>query len=466
MSSIIHFGTEGWRARVDEDFTRDNLVRVADAVARVWARRSPGAIVYVGYDTRPHAEGLACLAGEVLAARGLVVRVSDRVAPMPAVSWAVARDVRSCGAFVVTGSHNPADYLGVKLRQAGGATLLDDAAAEIEAAIEFTPTEARGAIERLDFVTPYFDHLCSAIDADAIAAAHLRVVYDPLYGAARGYVPDVLGALGVEVVEIHGRDDIDTARIHPDPIEPWVDDCEQAVVAHGASAGLINDGDADRVGAVDEHGRYVSPHKIIALIAGHLVRNHHLSGRVVVNQSTSIVTRHAAAALGCRVTVKPIGFKHIYEEIQKGDVLIGGEEAGGIGVPSLVPERDGILIALLLCELMAQTGKTLGELVADLEGQCGATSYGRRDIRLENEVIEALRLMLPGINPHDMAGDQPVAVSHMDGLRLEFADESWLLIRPSGTESVVRISAEAWTVERRDELLEAGAAVARDALDL
>ena len=464
MATIIHFGTEGWRARVDGDFTSENLVRVADAAARVWARSTPGAIVYVGFDTRPGAEAFACLAGEVIAAQGLVAKVADRPTPMPAVSWTVARDQRSCGAFVVTGSHNPPDYLGVKLRMAGGATLLDDAAAEIESSIDFDASEARGAIERSDFVTPYLDALCEAIDADAIAAAHLRVVYDPLYGAARGYVPQVLGALGVDVVEIHGHDDIDTPNIHPDPFEPWVDDCEQAVVAHAAAAGLINDGDADRVGAVDERGRYVSPHIIIALLAGHLVRNHHASGRVVVNQSTSILTRHAAQALGCRVTVKPIGFKHIYEEIKKGDVLIGGEEAGGISIPALCPERDGVLVALLLCELMATTGQTLGQLVDDLQARCGKTSYGRRDIRLENEVIEALRLMLPGLNPQDVAGEVPVTVSHMDGLRLEFADESWLLLRPSGTEPLVRVYAEAWTVERRDELLEAGCAMAKGAL--
>lgn len=465
LGAMIHFGTDGWRARLDGDFTEENLVRIADAVGTVWSRTAPGAIVYVGYDTRPGAEDFACLAARVLASHGLMAKVSDRYCPTPALSLAVANDVRACGGLSVTGSHNPPDYLGVKLRTAGGGTMPDDVVEEVEAAMSATATDHRGAFERCDIVTPYVDHLCSMVDAEAIAAAHLRVVYDPLYGAARGYVPQALGMLGIEVVEIHGEDDADTPDIHPDPIEPWVDDCERAVVANGACAGLINDGDADRVGAVDERGRYVSPHKIIALIASHLVEHHGRTGRVVVNLSTSVLTRRVARALGCRVVVKPVGFKHIYEEIRKGDVLVGGEEAGGISVPWCCPERDGILVNLLLCEMMAQTGKTLGTLVDELEETFGRTSYARRDLRLENEVIEMFRTLLPGLNPHEVAGEEPVNVSHMDGLRLEFADESWLLMRPSGTEPVVRVYAEASTVERRDELLDAGCDLARGELE-
>lgn len=461
MATMITFGTDGWRARLDGDFTDENLIRLADAAGAWWARQAPGALIYVGYDTRPGAERFAVLAGEVLAGHGLVAKVSDRPAPMPAVSWAVARDVLAIGGFEVTGSHNPPDYLGVKLCLAGGATLTQDAADAIEAGIDADPTEARGPIERKNFVIPYMDHLCEIVDGDAIARARLRVVCDPLYGAARGLVADALGALGVEVVEIHGHDDADTPDIHPDPIEPWIDDCEQAVVAHGACAGLITDGDADRAGAVDERGRCVSPAHLIALLTEHLVQHHGLSGRVVVNQSTPVIARRVAQDLGCRVNVKPVGFKHIYEEMRKGDVLIGGEEAGGIGIPAYSPERDGILTLILICELMAKTGKTLGALVGKLTERFGATSYARRDLRLENEVIEAFRTMLPGVNPHEVAGREPVRVSHMDGLRLEFADESWLLLRPSGTEPVVRVCAEAPTVEMRDALLDAGCELAR-----
>lgn len=461
VGAIIHFGTDGWRSRVDGDFTDENVARIAHAAGKLWSRLDPGAIVYIGFDTRPGAEHFACLAGKVLAGCGLTAKVSDRYNPTPALSWTVAQDARACGGFMVTGSHNPHDYLGIKLRMADGGTASTDFVEALEQIVDPNPPTQHGGIQRVNLVTPYLDHLCSLVDGDMIAQAGLKVVYDPMYGSARGYLTEVMGALGVQSYEIHGSDDREVDEMHPDPIEPWVDACEQAVVEQGAHAGLVNDGDADRVGAVDEHGMYVSPQKIIALVAGHLVRNKGYSGRVVLNLSTSTLTKRVAQALGCRVTIKPVGFKHIYKEMCKGDVLIGGEEAGGIGIPMHMRERDGLLVNLLLCELMAQSGKTLGQLVKEVEERFGHLSYGRRDLRLEAEVIEMFRTMLPGLNPHEVCGRVPVAVSHMDGLRLEFEDESWLLLRPAGTEPVVRVYAEANSVELRDKLLDAGCELAR-----
>ncbi|AEB06323.1 phosphoglucomutase/phosphomannomutase alpha/beta/alpha domain I [Coriobacterium glomerans PW2] len=465
MGAMIHFGTDGWRARLDGDFNDDNLVRIADAAGRLWARCAPGAITYVGFDTRPGAERFACLAGEVLAGHGLAVKVSDRCAPTPALSWTVAHDLRACGGFMITGSHSPVDYLGVKLRHADGGTAASDNTDELESMIEVEPTERRGPIGRADIMTPYLKSLARLVDHDAISRANLKIVCDPMYGSARGYLARVLGELGVEVAEIHGENDDEVDEVHPDPIEPWVDDCEQAVLRFGAHAGLVNDGDADRVGAIDERGRFVNPHKIIALLATHLVRNRNESGRVVLNLSASALTRRVARALGCRVTIKPVGFRYIYEEMRKGDVLIGGEEAGGIGIPWHVPERDGLLVNLLLCEMMAMSHKPLGALVEEMEGVYGSTFYTRRDLRLEAEVIETFRTLLPGLNPKRVAGRAPIHVSHMDGLRLEFDDESWLLLRPSGAEPVVRVYAEAATIELRDELLEVGCDLARGDLD-
>ena len=464
MGAIIHFGTDGWRARTDGDFTEESVVRVADAAGALWSRSEPGAIVYVGYDTRPEAERFARLTGMVLAGHGLVAKVCDRYAPTPALSWTVSRDERACGGIMVTGSHNPNDYLGIKLRVADGGVGSTEFYEELERAIDPEATDARGPISRTDFVTPYLDHLTTLVDGDAIASVRLKIVYDPLYGSARNYLPDVLRALGVETAEIHGRTDEETDEIHPEPIEPWVDECEQTVIATGACAGLLNDGDGDRVGAVDERGRFVSPQKIIALVLGHLVVNRGMTGRVVLNSSSSVVPRRVAKALGCRLSIKPVGFTHIYEEMLKRDVLLGGEEAGGIGVSGHMPERDGLLMNLLLCELMAMAGKPLGELVDMLERSCGRYYYARHDLRLEGEVTEMLRTLLPGLNPSEVAGSAPVAVSHMDGLRLEFEDESWLMLRPSGTEPLVRVYAEAPTVGRRDELLDAGSAIARGGL--
>lgn len=461
MSTMIRFGTDGWRARRDGAFTEDNVVRVADAAARLWAQQRPGDIVYVGFDARPGAEAYARLVARVIAGHGLVAKLSDRFTPTPALSWTIANDARACGGIMVTGSHHPNDYLGIKFRVADGGAGSTEFVAEVEDAIDPDPSDARGPIDVVDFTTPYLDQLVSLVDGDTIARANLHVVYDPMYGAARGHLPAVLGALGVIVDEIHGEDDAGMEDMRPEPIEPWVDDCEQEVLDTGACCGLISDGDADRLGAVDEHGRFVSAHKLFALVLGHLVQNRGMSGRVVLGISSSLLTRRVARALGCRYVIKPVGFKYIYEEMLKGGVLLGGEETGGFGIPEHFPERDGLLMILLLCELMAMTGKTLGQLVQELEEAFGTTSYARRDIRLSYEDIEVLRTMLPGINPQNIAGRTPERVSHMDGLRLEFADESWLLLRPSGTEPIVRVYAEAPTVEMRDQYLDAGTDIAR-----
>lgn len=456
MAAMISFGADGWSARIDGDFNEENLVCVADAAGRMWAQSDPGAIVYVGFDARRDAERYACLAGRVLASHGLVPMVSDRFCPTPALSWSVARDVRACGGLQVTGSHNPPDYLGVKLRMSRGGTPTDDEIEELERLVDPEPTEGRGGIQRIDMVTPYFDYLCSTVDGDAIARAAMDVVFDPLYGSSRGYVPFAMGALGLNVAEIHGEDDEDAPNVRPDPVEPWVDDCEQRVVELGACAGLAMDGDADRAGAVDERGSYVHPHKIAAIVLKHLVERRGLTGRVVVTQSMSVLLKRVARSLGLRVTVKPVGFRYIVEEMSHEEVLMGAEESGSIAIPQLCPERDGVLTALLVCECMAMTGKTLSELVAELEDEFGRMSYGKRDMRAEPEEIEVFRTLLPGLNPQTVVGRTPVNVSHMDGLKLEFDDGSWLLARPSAAKSVVRVYAEAPTVEQRDELLDAG----------
>lgn len=466
MGAIIHFGTDGWRARLDGDFDDENVSRVAGAAAELWRRTDAGAIVYVGYDTRPLARRFAVVAAEVLAGYGFEAVISNSPLPTPALSWTVANDSRACGALMVTGSHHPMDYLGIKLRVADGGGGTEEFYEELEELIDPDPAEVRGAIREADLLTTYQDDLRRLVDTEAIAHAGIRVVCDPMYGAARSCLASTLRQVGVDVHKIHATEEPGWDEFRPEPVEPWVDDCERAVIEQGVGGGLVTDGDADRVSAVDERGRFVSPHKIIALLIGHLVEGRGKSGRVVLNLSSSALPRQVARAHGCRVAIKPIGFKYIYEEMLRGDVLIGGEEAGGIGIPSHLRERDGILCCLLLCEMMAQSGKTLGQLVDELDERYGTRSYARRDLRLEPEVIESLRLMLPGINPAMVEGEAPSAVSHMDGLRLEFPDESWLLLRPSGTEALVRVYAEAKTVERRDALLDAGCAIARGEFEL
>lgn len=461
VSAILRITSDGWTSRLDEDFTEENVVRLVDALADIWSQAAPGAIVYVGFDARPEAERFACLVGRVLAGRGLAAMVSDRFCPLPALAWICAEDQRACGGVMVTGSSNPSEYLGVKIYTADGSVIPPEMAAQVEARIEGEPSGVRGAIERKDLVTSYLGHLTELVDKEAIAASGLDVVFDALYGSARGYLPSVLEALGVSVREIHGEPDDEVEDIHPKAAEPWVDACEGVVVEAGAAAGLVSDGDGMRSAAVDDTGRFVSAHQINALVLRHLVEHRGAAGRVVLDVSASMLARRVAKRAGHRVTVRPIGFEHMAKELHKGDVLVGIEGSGGIALGGYMYERDGLAALLIVLEMMAQSGKTLSRLVDELGEEVGTTSYARRDLRVEPGQIEMFRMMLPGLNPQSVAGKTPVAVSHMDGLRLEFEDESWVLMRPSRTRSIVRVYAEAATVQKRDSLLEAACAIAR-----
>lgn len=460
MSAMIHFGADGWRARLDEDFTETNVVRVSEAAAKVWATRSPGAIVYVAYDSRREAERYAQIVAGVVSAYGLVVKLAEDYAPLPALAWTISQDNRACGGIMVTGSHHAEEYLGIKLRVADGGIGTADFYDSIEEAVSSEVTERRGPYGSVDLVTPYLSYLLSLVDVEAISDAHLKVVCDPMHGAARGYLARMLRMAGVEVAELHGGPLDGTSAIHPNPIEPWADECEGAVASTGACMGLLVDGDADQLGLVGEAGQFIEPQKVTALILAHLHQHKGLRGRVVLDIAASRLACNMATALGCKVVLKPANPIRIYIEVRKGDVLFGAGGFGAFTMPRYTPGPDALLSALMLCELAAMTGETPGQLVDAAENQLGRTSLGRRDIRVGGAGMEVLETVLPGLNPPDVAGRVPVSVSHADGVRLDFGDDSWLLIRPSGTEGAVRICAEAPTVTARDELLEAGAKLA------
>ena len=455
----IRFGTDGWRARYGEGFDELNVARVADAAARMFARVNPEGTLYIGYDTRLEGVRYAEVAAEAAAGHGLDVVLSDVCCPTPALGWTVARDPNAVGGLMLTASHNAADYNGIKVRMADGGASPKDFTDALELSLEPEPSGAAGSYRRGDVMGPYIDDLKRSVDGEAIEGARLKIVVDPLFGSARGYLARVLREFGVEVAEMHNADDPGFDGMNPEPVEPWTAPCRDLVVRSEAHAGIVVDGDGDRIGAIDESGRLLSAHTVIALVLGALARAGK-TGRVVVTTSGSVLVRRQAARLGCPVTETPIGFKWVYGEMLKGGVLLGGEESGGIGIPDHLMERDGLYVALLLCELMAKTGKTLGRLAEDLADQVGHMEYGRRDLRLDGASLQMFLNMLPGLNPQRVAGMRPVEVSHKDGLRLRFADDSWLLVRPSGTEPLIRVYAEAPTVVARDALLDAGCAMA------
>lgn len=464
----IHFGTDGWRAIIGDDFTDENLVRVVDAAARIFKKDAlasgrsvdaPGTLI-VGHDCRRDAHAYAQLAAEVAASHGFVVKLTQDYCPTPTLCWSVAQDADAVGGIMLTSSHNPAEYLGVKLRMSDGGAAGKDFTDRVEAVLPEVATEARDLYETVDLMTPYLDVLKQCVDGDAIRNAQLRVVVDPLYGAGRGYLADLLRDLGVEVCEINSEQDPTFDGLHPEPIPPWVDRCIAKVPEMGFDAGFINDGDADRIGAVDEYGNFVNPHRIITLLVSHLAEDKGLNGRVVSTITASAMLARQCKRLGLELTSTPVGFKWIYAEMEKGDVMLGGEESGGIGIPGHVMERDGLLMALLLAETMAQRGMSLGQLVDDMFDKVGKLEFERRGLSItEDQMTNFRTTIVPSYSPECVAGKQVVAVDRRDGVKFSLEGDAWVMMRPSGTEPLVRIYAEAETVDEVSVLLDAAAAV-------
>lgn len=463
-ADILRFGVDGWHARFEDAFTEENVTRIVDALGLVWADERPGASVYVGYDSRHDVAEHARLAAGVLASYGLSVRVSDCACPTPAVAWTCAQDARSVGAVILTASERSCEYGGIIVRGADGGPASRDFLDRVEQAVSLTPTSDRGAFEEVDLMARYIGELASWVDREAIAARRPRVVVDAMYGSGTGHLARLLVELGCEVIEIHVEPREDFGGIHPDPRDPWADSCEQAVVAHDADMGLLLDGDADRASVVDERGELLPASVLVPMLLGNLVMSHGAHGRVVTTLTCSACIAREAERLGCSTTAVSVGFSRIYRETLESDVIMGVEEYGGVCVPSHLRERDGLLVCLLAVEMLARSGKTVSQMATELETEIGTMCYARRDVRLDPAVSQAFRNVLPGLNPGTIAGYTPVEVSHADGLRLQFEDDSWVLVRPSRTSPVVRVYSEAPTAALRDALLSGACSLVRGGL--
>ena len=498
----INFGTDGWRAIVGKDFNEDSVRRAARAIACTFFDNLPEVLeipgsssssgnqplrIYVGFDTRAGADDFALIAAqsmaraahscEALARRNQKVQIvlSDRFVPTPTLCWTVARDKCAIGGIQLTASHNPAGWLGIKVRMAdGGASpaeftdkIEELLAGEVNVENNVTSNADLNLTDKqlctADIFTAYKDALCQFVDSDAIRRAKLKLVVDPMYGAARGYLADIFEGLDATVVRLHDDCSPDFGGLHPEPIPPWTDGAAQLVRESRAQAGFALDGDADRLGALDEDGNFVSPHQIIALVAQHLVQNRGHSGRIIKTLSTSVLVDRVGRILETEVVTTPIGFKWIYAEMLAGDVLVGGEESGGIGVPSHVRERDGLLMSLLLAEMMAVTGQSLKSLVARLEAAVGKLYYQRRDEKLEQSHMRHFRACLPTLAPAVVAGADVQDYIYSDGAKFLLPDDEWLLLRASGTEPLVRIYAESASHVRTEQLIDAGYRLVQEA---
>ena len=463
----IHFGTDGWRAIIGEDFTPDNLNRVVAAAARIFKEEAvaagrdadaPGTLI-VGHDCRQDAHAYAELAAQVAAGEGFNVLLTEDYCPTPTLCWSVAHNDDAVGGIMLTSSHNPAEYLGVKLRMADGGASPAEFTDRVEAVLPPEPTDILGPFQTADLMTDYLAALRELVDVEAIRGANLRVVCDPLYGAGRHYLADLLRDMGVEVVEIHNAEDPTFAGLHPEPIQPWVDEGLAKVGELGYDALFINDGDADRIAAGDSRGNYVNAHRIITLLTKHMVDRGE-TGRVVSTVTASAMLDRMCRKLGLELVSTPVGFKWIYGEMGKGGVMIGGEESGGIGLPDHVKERDGLLMALLLTECMAQSGKDLGAIVDEMLADIGRLEFARRGLSITDEQMARFRAeTVPAYTADEIAGKRVLDVDRRDGVKLLLEGDAWVMMRPSGTEPLVRIYAEAATTDEVNELLDAAEAV-------
>lgn len=463
----IHFGTDGWRAIIGEDFTPDNLNRVVAAAARIFKEEAvaagrdadaPGTLI-VGHDCRQDAHAYAELAAQVAAGEGFNVLLTEDYCPTPTLCWSVAHNDDAVGGIMLTSSHNPAEYLGVKLRMADGGASPAEFTDRVEAVLPPEPTDILGPFQTADLMTDYLAALRELVDVEAIRGANLRVVCDPLYGAGRHYLADLLRDMGVEVVEIHNAEDPTFAGLHPEPIQPWVDEGLAKVGELGYDALFINDGDADRIAAGDSRGNYVNAHRIITLLTKHMVDRGE-TGRVVSTVTASAMLDRMCRKLGLELVSTPVGFKWIYGEMEKGGVMIGGEESGGIGLPGHVKERDGLLMALLLTECMAQSGKDLGAIIDEMLADIGRLEFARRGLSITDEQMARFRAeTVPTYTADEIAGKRVTGVDRRDGVKLLLEGDAWVMMRPSGTEPLVRIYAEAATTDEVNELLDAAEAV-------
>lgn len=482
----IHFGTDGWRAVISDTFTFSNLRMVAQAIADAaasehWETKStpnvnPNKFV-VGYDTRFLSDRYAAEVARVLAANGFSVMLAQADAPTPAISYAVKYH-NAAGGVMITASHNAPRYNGVKLKAAYGGSSLPEDCRKVEVYINDNEQRARGPnlmdfdkaremglIQKFNPLPAYFNHLRRLINTDIIADNPQRFVVDSMYGSGRGTIRAFLQGTGCEITEIRGEMNPGFGGVHPEPIGKYLSPLAGAIGLGQGSFGLATDGDADRIGAMDERGNFVDPHKIMALALKYLVEQRGWTGSVVRTVSTTRMIDRLAKRYGLTVHETPVGFNHIADYMMAEEVLIGGEESGGISFKGHIPEGDGPAMGLLLVEIIAQSGKTLGQLVDDLLNDVGPAFYERADLRLSRPAAKKdMTDLLLRQAPAEIAGLKVTEVSSRDGVKYILADDSWLLIRPSGTEPVLRVYAEGRSQPVVKELLQYGQKVAESAV--
>jgi phosphomannomutase len=474
MPTPIKFGTDGWRGVIADDFTFDNVRTAASAIASyLLAKEDPAKGVCIGYDTRFGSPAFAAAVAEVIASAGIPVQLADGITPTPALSFGV-RERKAAGGVMITSSHNPAQWNGVKYKAWYGGSGKPSIMADIESRLgQPLPPAAPAKIEKVDFLPTYIEAIRKFVDLDLIAKSGYKFGIDCMYGAGRGILANIFREIGVDFVEIRAQHDPLFPGINPEPIEPHIRAIQDTVVAEHCQAGLITDGDADRIGAVDEHGNFVDPHKIYSVLLQWLLERKGWPGDVTRAFNTTCMLDRICARYGRTLHEHGIGFKFVCDLMLEKDILIGGEESGGIGISRHLPERDGLLNSLLLANVMAEEKKTLGELVAWLQKEYGEHHYGRIDLHIPDALKNAaIARAKAGVK--EFAGMPVETVETLDGIKFFLdnpeaktrpnAAKTWLLLRASGTEPLMRIYSESSSKESVKKLLDAAREFAMSSL--
>ncbi len=472
----IKFGTDGWRAVISDTFTFENLRLVSQAVADYLLENTPdNPSVVIGFDTRFLSDRYAAEVAKVMAGNGIIAHLTRADCPTPAISYNVVHKKANLG-VMITASHNPPRYNGFKLKADYGGAVTKEVTANIAARLDenrvrgkkpkLLPYEdalATKLIHRFDPAWAYYEHLTSnLIDLDIISAGELRVVADGMYGSGRGAFREVLSRTRTHVFNIRSEMNPGFGGIHPEPIARYLEELVATMKQRHAHIGLATDGDADRIGAVDAQGNFIDPHHIMALSLRYLYEKRGWRGAVVKTVSSTLMLNRLAKQYNLPLHETPVGFDGIAQLMMTDDVLIGGEESGGISIKGHVPEGDGVLMGLLLLELLADAHVPLHELVADLQRSVGPTYYRRTDIKLSQPVPkQEMVTRLANEAPATINGERIVSVQTSDGIKFMLADDSWLLIRPSGTEPVLRVYSEGADKQSVENILAAGRAMVK-----
>jgi alpha-D-glucose phosphate-specific phosphoglucomutase len=457
--SQIKFGTDGWRAVMAREFTFDNVRIVAQAIADfVTARRATGRGMVIGYDNRFLSEHFARAVAEVLVGNDIAVLMPEKALPTPVTAYSI-KMTKTAGAVMITASHNPPEYNGIKFIPEYAGPALPEITDEIEAnvrrleegaEIKETPlaeAEKKGLVTPIDPFRPYLEHLGTLVDLEAVRRSRLKVVVDPLFGAGVGYLERVLEEAGCEVQVIHGHRDPLFGGDLPEPSDRVLGELKEKVRTQKAHLGLALDGDADRFGVIDGNGEFINANQVLSLLFHHLLERRGLRGPVARSVATTHMLDRIAGWYGVGVEETPVGFKYIGQSLLERGSVLGGEESGGLSIKGHVPEKDGILAAALVAEMVATWGSSLTEALSELETQFGRIANERMDIHCTPKDKERVLGMFPIWRPNQLGGLNVVDKITVDGCKFLLSDGSWALLRPSGTEPLFRLYVETFDRE-------------------